>query len=125
MLETLLPLFYLHFTAPSPQMTEPAYTAPPVMMEEYVPETTSVPLPRRMPTRIRGERPVEIRRKGYQPTGKNYFTKRLKHAVESQDPDLPTMGQSQRTHRESVQSNRRMQRMMRGYPRGCAFPCTE
>src|SRR3989338_72985 len=124
MLETLLPLFYLHFTPlPQEEMMVPAHRHEPMMMHEE--RTYRTPTPQRDSMPMWRESHREIRRKGYQPTDENYFAKLLEHAVRSQDPDFPTMDWSQRTHREYVQTNRRSDRKMKEYPSGCEFPCTE
>lgn len=133
MIESLLPLLFLPFSQPAEPTMVPTHVHTPIQWEEPMPMMEEMPqkkVKRMRPMhtqhpQMQWQRPLEIRRKGYQLTNKNYFTKRLEHAVQSGNPNFPTSDLSQRTHREFVRTNRRGDRMIRDFTRGCAFPCRE
>ena len=132
MLESLLTFLYFFGTPSAPsRMPEPAmqppmqWEEPMPMMEIIAPQPKPDPVVARGKQRIWRERSVQVRRKGHMQTPGNYGAERLKHAVESSSPELPTLEYTQRTHRNMIQSMRRLERRERVYPRGCAFPCME
>ena len=128
MIESLLPLLFLPFSQTLEPAMVPAHTHSPVQWEQSMPMMDEMPRqrvrrfhPQMQTTRMRRERPAEIRHKGYQPTEENYFTKRLEHAVQTNNPQFPTSDLSQRTHREWVRTNRRMDRGCGDLPEDVRF----
>ena len=136
MINTLLPLLlapFMHATEPAMMPAHEHHrmmvdgTMP--MMEDQTDEPVTradvSPMERRMMQRNLHEQPMHVRRKGFEESSYWYRSARIEHAEHTIKPEMQSTDLTQRTHRGMVEWSRRTERRMRGFPRGCAFPCTE
>lgn len=118
MIETLLPLFFSPYGHTHIDgRTLPENPAPIMRYEDRMSDQPNVRLVR--------SNPQEVRRKGYQASDENYFKKRMEYAVRKRPANFEGIDTSQRVLRTWVRRSTRSERILKDYPQGCRFPCTE
>lgn len=136
MLNSLLPLLLAPFIHANEPAMMPMHEHHRMMVDGNIPmmeEKMDEPMTRadvsgmerRMMRRTLQEIPEQVRRKGTRESSYWYRSIRMEHAAKSRKPGMPGTDLTQRTHRGMVEWSRKTDRRMRGFPRGCAFPCTE